>query len=410
MAKAGRWSVNGKCRWCQQPIAWRQRADGSYQRPYDAAVDPATGRVVYELGKDGKMRARPTQTEHSCPGSDAEAGRGTAGGHAESETTAAGSETTTTAAGTGTATAAVLSQEDREAIAASIRAEVITALERAGIKRGTRITVQRTDGAVLGQTDAPAHPMLARVVALMADREPLYIAGPPGSGKTYGATQAASLIGWPSYVQPCGGISVGRLLGFQTATGEETKTPFATAFEHGGVLILDEFDRLPPHVGVALNAALENRVYTVGGKVVKAHNDFVVVATGNTDLRGATEEITAAQCIDLSVIARFAFVEWEYSEELETQVCRGAATDKDGKIVVDFQPLLEWIRPLRAALVADNVTKVLAGPRESYRIVRDLRRGATLRQAVDSYIWRGYPREACQTWERRFPLPKFAKA
>lgn len=400
MARAGTWTVNGKCRWCGTPTAWVQRADGSYGRPHDAELDSA-GRPIVERDSAGKLRPRATERTHKCTGSDAfAAGQSTQQASAETETTA-------TATATGTETTSAQSDAgsiDVDAIvakvAAQVRGEMIATLERLGIRQETKLVVYRTDGTKLGTSEDPRHKSLPRLVQFIADRQSVYLAGPAGSGKTFAVTQAAAILGLRSAVQPCGGISVGRLLGFATAGGGEVPTLFADYFENGGVLVLDEFDRMPAHVSIALNAALANRVAVIGGRSVKAHADFVIIATGNTDLRGATDEYTAGQCIDLSTIARFAYLDWQYDDDLETAIVRAAL---DGQ---DPTPLVAWIRAIRQALSADSTAKVLAGPREAEAMARDLMRGATIRQAADAFVWRGWPEDAVKRYERAHPLPK----
>jgi len=296
----------------------------------------------------------------------------------------------------------VMNSEDIERVKSEIRSEIISILAGFGIKQQKELIVKTDKGETISKLDDETmHPMLTRVLKLAARGESIYLFGPAGSGKTFGACQIARILGRECIVQTMPGVTAGKILGFVDAGGREVLTAFIKAFVEGHVFVADEFDRTIPSVAAAFNSALANRWFTVGNQTIRAHKDFVFIATGNTDMRGATRQYTAAQPLDLSTAARFAFIHWGYDEPTETAIV--------SKLLPDgHNALLDWGRKLRAALAMDKVDTVWAGPREMEKIALDLLDGATMREATNSWIWRGYPADAVAKYETRYPLPRIS--
>ena len=281
------------------------------------------------------------------------------------------------------------------------RAEILKIIEDLGIKQETviRIEVKDANGASSSTHDVvhKAFPAFLRDVAAGV---PTYLYGPAGSGKTTAGELAGISLSREVIIQTMPGLTVGKLLGFQGLDGQDITTPFLRAFTEGLIFVADEFDRALPSVGAAVNSALANGKYTIGNRTVSAAPGFAFVATGNTDMRGATRQYTAAQPMDLSTAARFAFHEWSYDSNLELAAV--------SKIIGRSNAVLlcAWVEAIRAELKRSAVETVFAGPRESIMIAKALLRGHSLKDAVDSWIWRGYPADAVRAFEARIPLPK----
>lgn len=281
------------------------------------------------------------------------------------------------------------------------RAEMLKIIEDLGIKQETviRIEVKDANGASSSTHDVvhKAFPAFLRDVAAGV---PTYLYGPAGSGKTTAGELAGISLSREVIIQTMPGLTVGKLLGFQGLDGQDITTPFLRAFTEGLIFVADEFDRALPSVGAAVNSALANGKYTIGNRTVSAASGFAFVATGNTDMRGATRQYTAAQPMDLSTAARFAFHEWSYDSNLELAAV--------SKIIGQSNAVLlcAWVEAIRAELKRSAVETVFAGPRESIMIAKALLRGHSLKDAVDSWIWRGYPADAVRAFEARIPLPK----
>jgi hypothetical protein len=66
------------------------------------------------------------------------------------------------------------------------------------------------------------------------------------------------------------------------------------------------------------------------------HPGFMVIATGNTDGRGATAEYNARIALDGSFLSRFTFMKWEADEGLES-----ALYPESASVVQDMRARLE---------------------------------------------------------------------
>lgn len=92
----------------------------------------------------------------------------------------------------------------------------------------------------------------------------------------------------------------------------------------GGVIGLDEMDRLHPSTLSGLNAALANGyIVDPDGKKWMRHPQCVVIATGNTRGMGASPTYSASQKQDGASLDRFAchFMDIDYDSNLEDALC-----------------------------------------------------------------------------------------
>jgi hypothetical protein len=269
-----------------------------------------------------------------------------------------------------------------------IRTEMVKILDEYGVEPPPTIIKVEQAGQPT-KVEGIAHPNLPRLIRLVAARIHTYLTGPAGTGKTFAAIQAAEALGLRVAVFTMPGIqSPARIFGFENAKGEYIPTVFASYFEHGGVLVADELDRMIPQVAASLNSSLENGRAVFGGRTVEAHKDFCLVATGNTDMRGATMDYTAGQPLDYATAARFAFVDWPNDLATETKLV---------KAIIGLRPagrLLDFFERLRHAVSRAAIEKILCGPRESMRVAQDLKMGTSVETAMDSWVRRGLDSDA----------------
>jgi cobaltochelatase CobS len=259
------------------------------------------------------------------------------------------------------------------------------------------VVVRRPDGSTVKVSKA--HPMLPRLIRRIKNRRHSYVYGLPGSGKTSGGVQAADLCGMRHAVIALSQTTTAsQLFGFIDASSGYRPTILRDFFEHGGVLILDEFDNVGGNVATLLNGLLENGLGSFPDGMIERHKDFVVVATGNTNLRGANRNHSARTSLDLATVKRFGFLEWQYDEALESAI----VTDVDE---VNAPAILSWVRKVRAIITRDKIDMLLAGPREALNIAKDLMTGETFEDAAESWVWCGLDAPTRDRILRDVPYP-----
>lgn len=279
-------------------------------------------------------------------------------------------------------TADKLADAIRDAMAASVPAMDETAVRKIvkdaiaesngqNVKR-LEITVNK-DGKSETRDVGLAHAMFPRLLKMIAAGVNVWVAGPTGSGKTHAVEQAANALGLPFYFN--GAIDTEyKLSGFVDAGGRVISTPFRRAFTEGGVYLFDEVDASMPAAVLAFNAALSNGASDFPGedRPVPRHPNFRCVAGANTNGHGATIEYVGRMKMDAAFLDRFAFLFWDYDENLERQLCGNT----------------EWcvyIQKLRAVAKSRGL-KVTLSPRASIRGAAMLAQGMSREDVIDCEI------------------------
>lgn len=158
---------------------------------------------------------------------------------------------------------------------------------------------------------------------------PVYLTGHAGSGKNYTLEQISWELGLEFYFTNSVQQEY-KLTGFIDAGGQYHETEFYKAFKNGGIFFLDEMDASIPEVLVLLNAAIANGYFEFPNGKITAHENFRVVAAGNTVGSGADEMYTGRLVLDQATLDRFAIVEFGYDRNIEMHLAKG------NKELVDF--------------------------------------------------------------------------
>lgn len=216
----------------------------------------------------------------------------------------------------------------------------------------------------------------------------VWLAGPAGSGKTTMAESCAKALGLAFYAT--GAIqNEYKLTGFVDAEGRTVRTAFREAFEHGGLFLWDEIDASNANALVAFNQALANEAFPFPDGMVKKHPDFIAVAAANTFGHGATADYVGRTRIDGATLDRFAQIEIDYDEALESELA-AQINGAQGR---------EWsytVQNYRRA--ARNLSlRHLITPRASINGAKALRAGMNERQVINNLIRRGLDHG---TWEK----------
>lgn len=160
------------------------------------------------------------------------------------------------------------------------------------------------------------------LTVLMEDANP-YLIGPSGCGKTFMVRQIASLLNLDF-------IDIGYIneeydiLGFQTATGAYSTSNFYRCYKYGKIAFCDELDNGNSRATVKLNSFLSNnknaRYSFPHGENVKRHENFRIIAAGNTAGNGADANYNTREKIEESVQQRFTPIYVSYDNEVEKKI------------------------------------------------------------------------------------------
>lgn len=223
--------------------------------------------------------------------------------------------------------AKVAAEEAKKAeAAAKAAAEAMKAAEEAmrkaeEAKKAAEIEAAEEAKKAAEEKGQQRHPDFNKVLELVRMDIPVYLYGPAGTGKNVICQQIAEELGLTFYFSNSVTQEY-KIVGFVDAGGRFHETEFYRAFKHGGLFMLDEIDASIPEVLTLLNAAIANRYLVFGNNErVQAHDNFRIVAAGNTAGTGATEEYCDRMQLGAASLNRFAVRFLGYAENIEAAVC-----------------------------------------------------------------------------------------
>lgn len=186
-----------------------------------------------------------------------------------------------------------------------------------------RIEKKVTLVSEFGRKELPGvqHEKFETVLKFVANNEPVYLSGPAGSGKNVICKQVADALGLDFYFTNAVTQEY-KLTGFTDANGRFHESQFYKAFVNGGVFMLDEMDASIPEVLIILNAAIANRYFDFPAPIgkVDAHENFRVIAAGNTLGHGADSNYVGRNTLDAASLDRFAMIEIDYDNRIALNV------------------------------------------------------------------------------------------
>ena len=203
---------------------------------------------------------------------------------------------------------------------------------------------------------------------------PVFLSGPAGCGKNVMCKQIAEALGLDFYFSNAVTQEY-KITGFIDANGHYNDTQFFKAFTEGGLFMLDEIDASCPEVLVLLNSALANGYMNFPIGKFDAHENFRIVAAGNTYGTGADAEYTGRYQLDASSLDRFAILDVTYDRNIERALAGG---DDD---------ILDFVWSFRKAVKKSNINFTV-----SYRAIERLTKMIQLfdiDKAIDLAIIRG---------------------
>jgi cobaltochelatase CobS len=248
----------------------------------------------------------------------------------------------------------------------------------------TPVIEVRLQGSPIARLDGESHAVLPDLLLALSARCHVLLVGSAGTGKSRLAKDAARALGRRFHALSLGPTTpMSKVFGYLDAGGTYRSTPFRAAFEHGGVMLLDELDNGHPGLLAELNQALSIGSCAFADSMVDAHPDFRVVATANTYGHGADRRYVARQSLDAATLDRFTVIDVPIDEDLETRLVLAAAPSRQQQALA----LLAEVRRLRAAAGAKDLPLVFS-PRASIEGARLLEAGADVEQVMR---WRVAP-------------------
>jgi len=218
---------------------------------------------------------------------------------------------------------------DREEVAAIVREEVANKVPRS-------IVVNHAQHSPVDV--GVQHSSFEALLRAVGARRNVWLPGPAGSGKSSAASAVAKALSLPFYATSVGPqTSQASLIGYCDANGKYVSTQLREAFEKGGVFLLDEVDAGSPAVLVVINALLANGHAAFPDRVVDKHENFVLIAAGNTFGQGADAQYVGRQKLDEATLDRFVFLPWETDPSL-----LAALSGLDPDIFSDLQKSRTW--------------------------------------------------------------------
>ena len=236
----------------------------------------------------------------------------------------------------------------------------------------TTIKLQKVDGTTTErETTFTITEDYKQVLNCAANRLPVYLFGPAGTGKTTFAMEIAKDLNLPCYIQGTTN-DIFALQGIKLPNGDYIKSNVQKAVENGGVLLLDECDSYPEDVQTWFNSLLANRKisFTDCG-TIEAHKDLVIIGAGNTNGNGQNDKYLRQQ-FDGAFLNRFAIKKFVgYSQIAEDAINKDSAefvralrkADKSNNLIlsyrtIEFLPKLAQLFGETGAIEA-NITDTL---------------------------------------------------
>lgn len=258
--------------------------------------------------------------------------------------------------------------------------------KRAQEAEGKVVRIETPEGQTINLTDR--HFKFQDLAQLVSAGVPVLVVGPAGGGKTEACRSLAKDLGQEFMPLSLGPQTTqASLFGYTDAQGNYVRTPFREAFENGGLILLDEFDRCNERVSVTLNAAIAQRYCAFPDGTVHAHDKCVIVAAANTAGHGADRQYVSARQQDAATLDRFAVLDWPYDERFETQITLAQGLEESEALA-----WLNKVRDVREA-VQRLAMRYLVSPRASIQGAKLIASGATRELAEDTILFRGWKPE-----------------
>lgn len=205
--------------------------------------------------------------------------------------------------------------------------------------------------------EGTVHKSFDILLHVVSTGSPVMLVGAAGTGKSHAAELIADSFDLPFYAMSVGAqTSKSDLIGYMNAVSVYVPTVFRSAYENGGVFLLDEIDAGNSNVLIQLNAALANGYMSFPDGMVRKHKNFRFIASANTFGLGASRQYVGRNQLDAATLDRFTVLTWDIDHDLEESLAVGWW----GK------PWLEVVRFVRQH-VQEQELRIVVSPRATQR-------------------------------------------
>lgn len=221
------------------------------------------------------------------------------------------------------------------------------------------------------------NPKFETIVTFLSVGEHVYLYGPAGSGKNVLCEQVAKALNAEFfYLNTL--YTKYDITGFMDATGKFIETVAYKFLKSAkGVLMLDEIDNSQAEALIPINALLANGYLTfANGETLYLDENHKIIAAGNTNGQGATEEYNGRYKMDESTRDRFAFFFIDYDAAVEEA------------IVGNKKDILSFIYDLRT-ICKDSQISIILGYRAINKLVKFDNMNIDLATIIDTCILKG---------------------
>ena len=277
----------------------------------------------------------------------------------------------------------------REAVNAPDREEVDKMVEKkiAEFHCVHKVHMVKPEGSIK-LSEQPRHFLFPDILQAVNAGIPVALIGPAGAGKSTLSEQVAEALGMKYYLQNSV-TGEHQLTGYMDAYGKYHSTPFRTAFEQGGTILVDEVDASDPSALKWMNTALAQGLaqFPDQESPVKGHKDFRIIIGANTFGNGADRIYVGANQLDASTLDRFVFFDFRYDEKLELLLAGN----------------VDWVRRVQKLRKAarEEKARIVISPRASINGAKLLTIGWDRKVIENRTIWKNIDEELRARIEKR---------
>jgi len=291
-----------------------------------------------------------------------------------------------------------LSQADIDRIQATVIDYAQAAiLEKYGANGGkaTRIEIVQRDGTPTKDMGVQ-HAAFPLVLAAIQAGVNIALVGPAGTGKTTMAEKIADSLGRSFTPFSCGPDTLrSSLIGRPTVNGDFILGALPLSMQAGGIILLDEADKLNGALAPMLNSALANRYIGLDtGETIRALASWQPIMAMNTFGTGATDLYQSARQ-DAATMDRMFFIQIDYDNALEAsflgidtpQQSPDYSLAKGGQLGTK-EAWLAYVQAVRVAIDANGIRHVVS-PRATLMGLALAGQGIGIHWLLEGLIFKG---------------------